>query len=326
MAKGLSTSRMNDGMNHDTGGKKSWWQRLSGGLKRTSASIGGAIADLVGKRKLDDATLEELEEVLIRADLGVATAARIAAAVGEGRYDKTVSADEVKKILADEVEKIMAPVAQPLGLDASAKPFVILVVGVNGSGKTTTIGKLAARFRAEGRKVVLAAGDTFRAAAIEQLKIWGQRTGSEVVASTQGSDSAALAFQALEAARAKDADVLIVDTAGRLQNKAALMGELTKIVRVMKKLEPTAPHAVLLVLDATVGQNALSQVEEFTKTAGVTGLVMTKLDGTARGGILVAIAARHRIPVHFIGVGEGVEDLSPFAAKDFAAAVAGLSA
>jgi len=325
MAKPLSTARMNDDVTQDSGGKKSWWQRLSAGLKRTSASIGGAIADLVTKRKLDGATIEELEEVLIRADLGVATAAKIAAAVGEGRYDKTVSADEVKQILAAEVEKIMAPVAQPLVLDADAKPFVILVVGVNGSGKTTTIGKLAARLRAEGRKVVLAAGDTFRAAAIEQLKIWGQRTGSEVVASTQGADAAALAFQALETASEKNADVLIVDTAGRLQNKAALMGELEKIVRVMRKLDATAPHAVLLVLDATVGQNALSQVEEFARTAGVTGLVMTKLDGTARGGILVAIAAKHRIPVHFIGVGEGVEDLSPFAAKDFAAAVAGLS-
>ncbi len=315
---------MNDRTDQDGGAKKSWWQRLSSGLKRTSSSIGGAISDLVTKRKLDGATLEELEEVLIRADLGVATAAKVAAAVGEGRYDKTVSADEVKKILADEVEKIMAPVARPLALDASARPFVILVVGVNGSGKTTTIGKLAARLRGEGRKVVLAAGDTFRAAAIEQLKIWGRRTGSEVVASTQGSDAAALAFQALATARAQNADALIVDTAGRLQNKAVLMGELEKIIRVMKKLDPSAPHAVLLVLDATVGQNALSQVDEFAKTAGVTGLVMTKLDGTARGGILVAIAAKHRIPVHFIGVGEGVEDLSPFAAKDFAAAVAGI--
>jgi fused signal recognition particle receptor len=313
-----------DDSTHTTG--KTWWQRLTGGLRRTSSSIGDAITDLVTKRKLDAAAIEDLEEVLIRADLGIDTAGRVAAAIAEGRYDKDASPDDVKAILAAEVEKILTPVAKPLAIAADARPFVILVVGVNGSGKTTTIGKLAARFRAEGRKVVLAAGDTFRAAAIEQLKIWGQRTGSEVVASTQGSDSAALAFQALEAARAKDADVLIVDTAGRLQNKAALMGELTKIVRVMKKLEPTAPHAVLLVLDATVGQNALSQVEEFTKTAGVTGLVMTKLDGTARGGILVAIAARHRIPVHFIGVGEGVEDLSPFAAKDFAAAVAGLSA
>ena len=317
---------MNDSTHQDAGAKKSWWQRLSGGLKRTSASIGGAIADLVTKRKLDAGTIEELEEVLIRADLGVATAAKIAAAVAEGRYDKTVTADEVKQILAAEVEKIMAPVARPLAIEPGARPFVILVVGVNGSGKTTTIGKLAARFRHEGRKVMLAAGDTFRAAAIEQLKIWGQRTGSEVVASQQGADSAALAFQALEAARAQAADVLIVDTAGRLQNKTALMGELEKIVRVMKKLDAGAPHAVLLVLDATVGQNALSQVEVFARTAGVTGLVMTKLDGTARGGILVAIAAKHRIPVHFIGVGESVDDLAPFAAKDFAAAVAGLPA
>jgi fused signal recognition particle receptor len=316
---------MNDSTNQQTATKPSWWQRLSSGLKRTSASIGGAIADLVSKRKLDAATIEELEEVLIRADLGIATAAKVAAAVAEGRYDISVTADEVKRILADEVEKILAPIARPLAVDADARPFVILVVGVNGSGKTTTIGKLAARFRAEGRNVMLAAGDTFRAAAIEQLKIWGQRTASPVIATTQGADSAALAFQALEAAKAQSADVLIVDTAGRLQNKAALMGELTKIVRVMKKLDPHAPHAVLLVLDATVGQNALSQVEEFAKSAGVTGLVMTKLDGTARGGILVAIAARHRIPVHFIGVGEGVEDLAPFAAKDFAAAVAGLA-
>jgi fused signal recognition particle receptor len=314
---------MNDSPNQTA--KPSWWQRLSTGLKRTSASIGGAIADLVTKRKLDAGTIEELEELLIRADLGVATSAKIAAAVAEGRYDKTVTADEVKQILAAEVEKILTPVARPLAIDAGARPFVILVVGVNGSGKTTTIGKLAARFRAEGRKVMLAAGDTFRAAAIEQLRIWGQRTGSVVVASSQGADAAALAYQALEAARAQSIDVLIVDTAGRLQNKTVLMGELDKIVRVMRKLEPGAPHAVLLVLDATVGQNALSQVEEFTKIAGVTGLVMTKLDGTARGGILVAIAAKHRIPVHFIGVGEGVEDLSPFAAKDFAAAVAGLS-
>jgi fused signal recognition particle receptor len=316
---------MNDSSNQQATTKPSWWQRLSGGLKRTSASISGAISDLVSKRKLDAATIEELEELLIRADLGLATAAKVAAAVAEGRYDKTVSADEVKRILAAEVEKIMLPVARPLVLDAGIRPFVILVVGVNGSGKTTTIGKLSARFRAEGRKVMLAAGDTFRAAAIEQLRIWGQRTGSPVIATTQGADSASLAYEALEAARAQAADVLIVDTAGRLQNKAALMGELEKVVRVMKKVDAGAPHAVLLVLDATVGQNALSQVEVFARTAGVTGLVMTKLDGTARGGILVAIAAKHNIPVHFIGVGEGVEDLAPFAAKDFAAAVAGLA-
>jgi fused signal recognition particle receptor len=203
---------------------------------------------------------------------------------------------------------------------------VILVVGVNGSGKTTTIGKLAAKLRQQGRRVVLAAGDTFRAAAIEQLRIWGERVGATVIARGSGSDAASLAFEALEQARAEAAEVLIVDTAGRLQNKAGLMGELEKIVRVMKKIDAAAPHAVLLVLDATVGQNALSQVEEFAKTAGVTGLVMTKLDGTARGGILVAIAAKHALPVHFIGVGEGVDDLEPFAAKDFARAIAGLEA
>ena len=304
--------------------KQSWWQRLSGGLKRTSASIGSAITDLVSKRKLDSATIEELEELLIRADLGVDVAARIATAIGEGRYDKQVSDTEVKAILAAEVEKVLAPVAKPLVIDAAVKPFVILVVGVNGSGKTTTIGKLAARFRSEGRSVTLAAGDTFRAAAIEQLKIWGSRTGAKVIAREQGSDSASLAFEALTAAKADGADILLIDTAGRLQNKTELMSELEKVVRVMKKVEASAPHAVLLVLDATVGQNALSQAAEFTRIAGVTGLVMTKLDGTARGGILVALAARHKLPVHFIGVGEGVEDLSDFAAKDFANAIAGI--
>jgi fused signal recognition particle receptor len=304
--------------------KQGWFARLTGGLKRTSASIGGAISDLVSKRKLDAATIEELEELLIRADLGVDVAARIAAAIGEGRYDKQVSATEVKAILSAEVEKVLAPVAVPLTIDAAKKPFVILVVGVNGSGKTTTIGKLAARFRHEGRKVMLAAGDTFRAAAIEQLKIWGSRTGARVIASEQGSDAASLAFEAVTAARQDAADVLLVDTAGRLQNKSELMAELDKVVRVMRKVDASAPHAVLLVLDATVGQNALSQATEFTRIAGVTGLVMTKLDGTARGGILVALASKHRLPVHFIGVGEGVEDLSPFAARDFANAIAGI--
>jgi fused signal recognition particle receptor len=300
-----------------------WWQRLSSGLKRTSSSIGDAITDLVAKRKLDAATIDELEEVLIRADLGVAAAGRVADAIRTGRYDKAVSPDEVKGILAAEVEKVLAPVALPLVI-AGAKPFVILVAGVNGSGKTTTIGKLAAKYRAEGRTVVLAAGDTFRAAAIDQLKIWGARTGSDVIAREPGADAAGLAFDALSAAKAKGADVLLIDTAGRLQNKAALMGELEKVVRVLKKLDPAAPHAVLLVLDATVGQNALSQVEEFAKIAGVTGLAMTKLDGSARGGILVAIAEKHRLPIHFVGVGEGVDDLAPFQARDFAKAIAGL--
>jgi fused signal recognition particle receptor len=304
--------------------KQNWWQRLSGGLRRTSSSLGTAMSDLVTKRKLDAAMVEELEEELIRADLGVAVAARIAEAVGEGRYDKEVSADDVKTIFASEIEKVLVPVAQPLTIDVAKKPFVILVIGVNGSGKTTTIGKLAAKLRDEGRKVMLAAGDTFRAAAIEQLVIWGGRVGASVITREPGSDAAGLAFDAIAMAKDEDADVLLIDTAGRLQNRAELMSELEKVVRVIGKAEPGAPHAVLLVLDATVGQNALSQVEIFEKMAGVTGLVMTKLDGTARGGILVAIAEKFRLPVHFIGVGEGVDDLQPFAARDFARAVAGL--
>ena len=304
--------------------KRSWWRRLSGGLKRTSSSLGSAVADLVTKRKLDRAMLDEIEDVLLRADLGTEVAGRIAEAVGRGRYDKAISADDVKSVVATEVEKVLAAVAKPIEIDAALKPFVILVVGVNGSGKTTTIGKLAAKFSVEGRKVMLAAGDTFRAAAIEQLKIWGERTRSPVIAGAQGSDSASLAFTALTAAQEQKIDVLLVDTAGRLQNKAVLMTELEKVVRVIKKVDASAPHAVLLVLDATVGQNALSQVEAFHRTAGVTGLVMTKLDGTARGGILVALAERFKLPVHFIGVGEGVDDLAPFTARDFAQAIAGI--
>jgi fused signal recognition particle receptor len=303
--------------------KQGWWQRLSGGLKRTSTSIGGAITDLVAKRKLDQAMLDEIEEVLIRADLGVDCAARIAAAVGEGRYDKSITSDEVKAVLAREVETILTPVAKPLAIDA-AKPVVVLVVGVNGSGKTTTIGKLAARAHAQGHSVMLAAGDTFRAAAIDQLKIWGARSGACVMARAPGADAAGLAFDALTEARAKRIDALLVDTAGRLQNKAVLMDELEKIVRVIKKVDPSAPHSVLLVLDATVGQNALAQVEVFRDVAGVTGLVMTKLDGTARGGILVAIAEKYGVPVHFIGVGEGIDDLAPFSAREFAHAIAGI--
>src|ERR1700739_2026909 len=275
--------------------KQSWWRRLSAGLKRTSSSLGTAVADLVTKRKLDRAMLEDIEDVLLRADLGTEVAARIAEAVGKGRYDKAISADEVKGVVATEVERVLAPVAKPLQIDPAKAPFVILVVGVNGSGKTTTIGKLAAKFAAEGRKVMLAAGDTFRAAAIEQLKVWGERTKSPVIAGAQGSDSAGLAFNALTAAKEQKIDVLLVDTAGRLQNKAELMNELAKVVRVMRKADPPAPHAVLLVLDATVGQNALSQVEAFHRAAGVTGLVMTKLDGTARGGILVALGEKQQL-------------------------------
>jgi fused signal recognition particle receptor len=304
--------------------KLSWWRRLSSGLKRTSSSLGTAVADLVTKRKLDRAMLEDIEDVLLRADLGSEVAARIAAAVGVGRYDKAISADDVKSVVATEVEKVLSPVAKPLQIDETQKPFVILMVGVNGSGKTTTIGKLAARLAAEGRRVMLAAGDTFRAAAIEQLKIWGERTGLPVIAGVQGSDSASLAFNALTAALEGKFDVLLIDTAGRLQNKAELMNELGKIIRVIKKVDASAPHAVLLVLDATVGQNALSQVEAFHRSAGVTGLVMTKLDGTARGGILVALAEKHKLPVHFIGVGEAIDDLAPFTAREFAQAIAGI--
>jgi fused signal recognition particle receptor len=303
--------------------KKKWWQRLKEGLSRTSSKLGTGVTDLFTKRKLDHATLDELEDLLIQADLGVDTAGSIAGALGEGRFGKDITPEEVRTILSDEIEKVLAPVARPLVVDG-AKPFVIMVVGVNGAGKTTTIGKLAQKFRAEGRSVLLAAGDTFRAAAIEQLKIWGERTGSPVIARPQGSDSAGLAFDAVKQAQEEGRDIVILDTAGRLQNKSELMAELEKVVRVMRKVDPGAPHAVLLVLDATTGQNALTQVDAFARTAGVTGLVMTKLDGTARGGILVAVAAKTGLPVHFIGVGEGVDDLEPFTARDFARAIVGL--
>jgi fused signal recognition particle receptor len=304
--------------------KGSFWRRLTGGLKRTSSALGGAISDLVTKRKLDAATISDIKDVLVRADLGLDTADRIGDALAQDRHDKMISPAEVNAVVAAEVEKVLAPVAQPLAIDGAHKPFVILVAGVNGSGKTTTIGKLAARFRAEGRNVMLAAGDTFRAAAIEQLKIWGERTGAAVVAREAGADAAGLVFDAVRAAEERGADVLLIDTAGRLQNRSELMDELHKVVRVIKKVDASAPHAVLLVLDATVGQNALSQVEIFSKVVGVTGLVMTKLDGTARGGILVAIAAKFKVPVHFIGVGESVDDLAPFSARDFARAIAGV--
>jgi len=301
-----------------------WWQRLAGGLKRSSSALGGAIAHVVAKRQLDAATIDEIEDALIRADLGAETAGRIATELRYGRFDTAITPDEIKVAVATEVEKVLGGVAQPLAIDPAVKPFVILVAGVNGSGKTTTIGKLAAKLRAEGRTVMLAAGDTFRAAAIDQLKIWAERSGSAFVAREAGADAAGLVYDAVEAAKQNNIDVLLIDTAGRLQNRAELMGELEKVVRVMKKVEPAAPHAVLLVLDATVGQNALSQVEIFRKIVGVTGLAMTKLDGTARGGILVAIAEKFKVPVHFIGVGESIDDLAPFSAHDFARALVGL--
>jgi fused signal recognition particle receptor len=304
--------------------RKGWWKRLTGGLKRSSSALGGAISDLVSKRRLDAETIAEIEDVLIRADLGLSTADRIAVALGAGRHDAEITPDEIKAVVAAEIEKVLAPVAQPLVIDAAKKPFVILIIGVNGSGKTTTIGKLAAKFRAEGQQVMLAAGDTFRAAAIDQLKIWATRTGAAFIAREAGADAAGLVFDAVTAAKQRGIDVLLVDTAGRLQNRTELMSELEKVLRVIKKVDASAPHAVLLVLDATVGQNALSQVEIFQKTAGVTGLVMTKLDGTARGGILVALSEKFKLPVHFIGVGESVEDLAAFSARDFSRAIAGL--
>ena len=304
--------------------KRGWWSRLTGGLKRTSSALSDRVTGLFTKRKLDATTLEDLEDALIQADFGVETATHMAEAVGKGRYEKGISPDEVRAILATEIERALEPVAVPITLDTAKKPYVILTVGVNGAGKTTTIGKLALKFKAEGRSVMLAAGDTFRAAAIEQLRVWGDRTGVPVISRAQGSDAAGLAFDAFKEAREAGTDVLLIDTAGRLQNKAGLMAELEKIVRVIRKLDADAPHATLLVLDATVGQNALSQVELFSQAAPVSGLVMTKLDGTARGGILVALAAKFGLPVHFIGVGEGVEDLEPFAARDFARAITGL--
>lgn len=314
---------MND-MNDDTTTRPGFWKRLTQGLTRTATGLSTGITDLFTKRKLDADTLEDLEDVLIRADLGVDTAARIAAAVGKGRYDKTIEPEEVRALVAAEIETVLDPVAVPLVFASESKPFILLMVGVNGSGKTTTIGKLAATLKAQGKKVVLAAGDTFRAAAIEQLKVWADRTGATVVSRAPGADAAGVAFDGLQQARAEGADVLIIDTAGRLQNRVELMAELEKIVRVIKKQDPTAPHAVVLTLDATVGQNALQQVEAFKRVAGVTGLVMTKLDGTARGGILVALAAKHGLPIHLIGVGEGIDDLQPFAARDFARAIVGL--
>lgn len=303
----------------------SWFERLRKGLSRSSQQLGDSIGSIFTKRKLDEDTLQDLEDVLIQADLGMETAIRITDALSATRYGKDISTDEVRNIMATEIEKVLGPVAKPLELDLSHKPHVILVVGVNGTGKTTTIGKLAAKLTAGGLNVMLAAGDTFRAAAIEQLHIWGKRTGAPVVSSKLGADAAGLAFDAWKQAKEAGSDVLIIDTAGRLQNRAELMEELAKIVRVLGKHDPEAPHTVLQTLDATTGQNALNQVEIFRNIAGVNGLVMTKLDGTARGGILVAISAKHKLPVYFIGVGEQVDDLEPFAASDFAKAIAGVA-
>jgi fused signal recognition particle receptor len=303
--------------------KKGWLAQLKAGLSRSSNSLTENLAGVLTKRKLDEETLDELEEVLIKADLGVGMADRIREALARGRHDKGLTEEDVRAVLADEIARVLERVAEPLTLDANAKPHVILVVGVNGTGKTTTIGKLAHLFARDGKRVILAAADTFRAAAIDQLKIWGERVGADVVAQGVGADPAGVGYEALERAKAEGADVLLIDTAGRLQNKNDLMAELAKIVRVLKKQDENAPHTVMLVLDATTGQNAINQVQTFQEIAGVTNLVVTKLDGSARGGILVAIAERFGLPINAVGVGEGIEDFEPFDAHDFARAIAG---
>jgi fused signal recognition particle receptor len=285
--------------------------------------LGRAAPEAAPRRVLDDAMLESLEELLIAADMGVDTALRVTANMAEGRMGKRLSTQEIKELLAQEIARIMEPVARPMPIYAK-RPQVVLVVGVNGSGKTTTIGKLAAQFKAAGKSVVIAAGDTFRAAAVEQLQVWGQRAGVPVMTAPEGSDPASLAYDAMTRAEAEGADLLMIDTAGRLQNRADLMEELAKIVRVIRKKDPSAPHNTLLVLDATTGQNALSQVATFQKLADVSGLIMTKLDGTARGGVLVALADKFGLPIHAIGVGEQIDDLAPFDPQDFAAALTGL--
>jgi fused signal recognition particle receptor len=303
----------------------SWLDRLKSGLTRSTSKLGDSLAGLAtGTLPLDEARLDEIEEALIGADLGPAVAARIRDRLADVKFAKGIDEAGLKAAVAAEVTAVMAPVAKPLQVTAFPRPHVILVVGVNGSGKTTTIAKLARRFTELDYTVMLAAGDTFRAAAIAQLKIWAERIGVPVVAGEQGADAAGLAFEALKAAREAGSDVLIIDTAGRLQNKAGLMDELAKMRRVIQKLSPAAPHDTVLVLDATTGQNALNQIEVFRDIAKVTGLVMTKLDGSARGGVLVAAAERFGLPIHAIGVGEGMDDLRPFAAEDFGNALAGI--
>jgi fused signal recognition particle receptor len=305
--------------------KQGWLGRLRAGLSRSSSKLGGGITGIFTKRKLDEAALEELEELLIAGDLGVSTAAKLTAQLAKSRFDKDVSPEEVRQALAEDVGEILSPVARPLEVAGDRKPQVVLVVGVNGTGKTTTIGKLAKSYSDAGKRVMLAAGDTFRAAAIEQLQIWGERAACPVVTGKSGADAAGLAYDALQRARAEGRDLLLIDTAGRLHNKAELMAELKKIIRVLKKLDPEAPHDVVLVLDATTGQNALQQVGTFKELVEVTGLVVTKLDGSARGGVLVALAEKYGLPVHAVGVGEGVEDLRPFEAQAFARSLMGLT-
>ena len=302
----------------------SWLSRLSAGLSRTSRRLSDGITGIFTRRTLDDEALQELEDLLIGSDLGVETAAQLAARLAETRFGKEVDPDEVREALAEDIARILQPIAVPLKIDTVRKPHVILVVGVNGTGKTTTIAKLAKEISADGSTVILAAGDTFRAAGVSQLELWGERIGCPVIARPSGSDAAGLVFDALETARAQGIDALLVDTAGRLHNRADLMAELQKIIRVIRKLDPEAPHSCLLVLDATTGQNAHSQVSAFQEMAEITGLVVTKLDGSAKGGVLVALAERFGLPVHAIGVGEGEDDLRPFEAEAFARHLVGL--
>lgn len=304
--------------------KMGWLARLRAGLSRSSSRLSENIASVFTKRKLDDEALEELEELLIAADLGPGPAARLVAEFGKNRFGKEVTDEEIRQSLAGSITTMLEPYAHPLVIDPTRKPYVILMVGVNGSGKTTTIGKLAQQYQLEGLNVMMAAGDTFRAAAISQLQVWGERTDSRVIAGEPNSDAAALAYRALEQAKSEQADVLLIDTAGRLQNKTDLMEELAKISRVLKKIDPDAPHATLLVLDATTGQNAHAQVEVFRDMTNVTGLILTKLDGSAKGGVVVALADKYRLPIHAVGVGERADDLRPFEAADFARSLMGL--
>ena len=304
--------------------KGGWFGRLKAGLHRSSEKISTGITDLFTKRKLDAEALQDLKDILIQGDLGVSTATRLTSSLAKTRFDQEISSEEIKIALAEEVATILAPVAQPLVIDGTHKPHIILVCGINGSGKTTTIGKMARQFKNQGKSVTLAAGDTFRAAAVEQLQIWGERSDCPVISRDNGADAAGLAFDAIKEAQASGADVLMIDTAGRLQNRKDLMEELTKVVRVIRKVDETAPHSVLLVMDATIGQNAHSQVEVFKDMVDVSGLIITKLDGSAKGGVVVSLAERFEIPVHAVGVGEGIDDLRPFEADAFARSLIGL--
>ncbi len=304
--------------------KGGWFGRLKAGLHRSSEKISTGITDLFTKRKLDAEALQDLKDILIQGDLGVSTATRLTSLLAKTRFDQEISSEEIKIALAEEVATILAPVAQPLVIDGTHKPHIILVCGINGSGKTTTIGKMARQFKNQGKSVTLAAGDTFRAAAVEQLQIWGERSDCPVISRDNGADAAGLAFDAIKEAQASGADVLMIDTAGRLQNRKDLMEELTKVVRVIRKVDETAPHSVLLVMDATIGQNAHSQVEVFKDMVDVSGLIITKLDGSAKGGVVVSLAERFEIPVHAVGVGEGIDDLRPFEADAFARSLIGL--